>query len=60
MRTDDRQKRVGGHRNFALHSSSDCLGSNIIFVMLCSDEIQDHQYIFQDVKLTEAEEKELR
>ncbi|XP_066379338.1 pre-mRNA-splicing factor ATP-dependent RNA helicase DEAH1-like [Miscanthus floridulus] len=24
------------------------------------DEIVDHQYIFQDVKLTEAEEKELR
>ena len=24
------------------------------------DEILDHQYIFQDVKLTEAEEKELR
>jgi len=24
------------------------------------DEILDHEYIFQDVKLTEAEEKELR
>jgi hypothetical protein len=26
----------------------------------CSDEILDHEYIFQDVKLTEAEEKEFR
>jgi hypothetical protein len=39
----------------------DCAGTNIFFLCdICSDEILDHQYIFQDVKLTEAEEKELR